>query len=88
MKITRRANPVTDLIKRIRRRTVAAYSHHRRRRLVVILMPGDVIGIREERCRKVFMAPIDRVYRQIVTWNVEAERQQRRKARANRVARR
>jgi hypothetical protein len=73
---------MTDLTKRIKRRTVGTY--HRRRRLVVVLLPGDVIGMREERCRKLFTAPIDRVYRQIVTWNVDAERLQRRKARASR----
>jgi hypothetical protein len=49
---------MTDLTKRIKRRTVESYGYHGRRRLVVILMPGDVIGIREERRRKVFSAPI------------------------------
>jgi hypothetical protein len=50
-------------------------------------LPGDIIGIREERCRTLFIAPIDRVYRQIVAWNVDAGRQQRRTARSRRLAR-
>jgi hypothetical protein len=78
---------MTDLTKRLKRRTVESYGYHGRRRLVVILMPGDVIGIREERRRKVFSAPIDRVYRQIVAWNVEASRQQRRKPSSRLVSR-
>jgi hypothetical protein len=68
---------MTDLTKRIKRRTTGTYQ--RRKRLVVILMPGDVIGIREERCRKLFTAPIDRVYRQIVHWHVEAARAEKQK---------
>jgi hypothetical protein len=63
----------------VKRRTTGQY-HHRRHRLVVVLMPGDVIGIREERCRKLFTAPLARVYQQIIAWNVEAERRSMRKA--------
>lgn len=57
------------------RRTVGV--HDRRRRLVVSLEPGDVLGIREERRRKWFKAPLGRIYTQIVMWNVDAERREK-----------
>jgi len=69
---------MTDLRKRIKRRTVNSYNYQGRR-LVVILEPGDVIAFREERCRKVFRAPLSRVFTQVVAWNLEAERAEKRK---------
>jgi len=63
----------TELRKPVIRRCVESYDH-RRKRLVVALEPGDVICFREERSRKRFTAPLTRVFRQIVVWNVEAER--------------
>ena len=55
------------------RRCVEAHDH-RARRLVVALEPGDVITFREERSRRRFTAPLARVFRQVVLWNLEAER--------------
>jgi hypothetical protein len=63
----------TELRRPVTRRCVEPYDH-RRKRLVVALEPGDVISFREERSRKTFSAPLARVFRQVVTWNVEAER--------------
>ena len=71
---------MTDLKKTVSRRTVAPYSNARRR-LVVALMPGDVIAIREERRRKWYVAPVGRVYQQVMEWNLAQERAQRRAAR-------
>lgn len=73
---------MTDLEKVVQRRTLYA---HRRRRFIVMLMPGDVIGFREERRRKVFTATLAGVFDQVVKWNVEAERIKKQQARrANR----
>lgn len=69
---------MTGLRKVVRRRTVEPHDYTRRR-LVVMLEPGDVIGFREERCRKVFRAPISMVFRQVVKWNVDAERTAKRR---------
>lgn len=64
---------VTELRKTIIRRTLGTFDH-RKRRLIVRLEPGDVIGIKEERCHKWFSAPVSRVFHQIVLWNVQAEK--------------
>ena len=63
----------TELRKPVVRRCIEPYDH-RRKRLVVALEPGDVISFREERSRKRFTAPLSRVFRQVLIWNVEAER--------------
>ena len=64
---------VTELRKTIIRRTVGSFDH-RQRRLIVRLERGDVMSIKEERCHKWFTAPINRVFRQIVQWNVLAKK--------------
>ena len=69
---------VTELRRIVQRRTAEPASH-RRRRLVVRLEPGDVLSFREEHGRKWFSAPLTRIYRQVVLWNVEAMRAMRRK---------
>lgn len=70
----------TELRRTVVRRTAQPHDH-RRKRLVVSLEPGDVIAFREERSRKRFSAPIARLFRQVVLWNVDAERAAGRKAR-------
>lgn len=70
----------TELRNSVTRRCVEAHDH-RKKRLVVSLEPGDVIGFREERSRKKFTAPLSRVYRQVLVWNVEAMRAIKRKGR-------
>lgn len=71
---------MTELRKPLRRRTVDAYDHQGRR-VVVTLLPGDVIAFRWERTRRTFTAPINSVMRQVVKWNVDAERTARKLAR-------
>lgn len=71
---------MTELRKTLVRRTAGTYDH-KRRRIVVMLMPGDVLAMREERTRRVFSAPLARVLRQIIVWNVDAERAAKRAAR-------
>lgn len=46
---------MTPLSKRLSRRTIGT---HRGRRMIVILAPGDVIGFRAERTRKVFWTTV------------------------------
>ena len=72
---------MTELKKAVTRRTVETHDH-RRRRLVVTLFPGEGtepswIGIREERSRQTFAAPVAAVYRQLVQWHVDALRSTR-----------
>ena len=71
---------MTELRKPLRRRTAGAYDHQGRR-VVVTLLPGDVIAFRWERTRRTFTAPINSVMRQVVKWNVDAERAARRLSR-------
>lgn len=61
----------------VRRRTSQPYSH-RGKKLIITLYPGDVVGIREERCRKEETAPIGRIYQQMIVWRLETERRERR----------
>jgi hypothetical protein len=68
---------MTELTKPIRRRTRGMFGHYRKR-IVVTLEPGDLIALRLERSRTTFRATIAGVYRQVVAWNAEAERQRKR----------
>ena len=70
----------TELRSTVTRRCAEPHDH-RKKRLVVSLEPGDVIGFREERSRKKFIAPLARVYRQVLVWNVEALRAAKKKGR-------
>lgn len=67
---------MTELHKAVRRRSVLPYDHHGRR-VVVMLEPGDVVAMKYERTRKWFRAPINRVFQQLIVWNVAAERAER-----------
>ena len=69
---------MNDLRRAVKRRTVEPVPAARRR-LIVALMPGDVIGFREERRRRWYLAPIGKVYGQVVRWTVDAERSEARK---------
>jgi len=63
----------TELRKTVCRRCVEPYDH-RGKKLVVMIEPIDVITFREERSRKRFSAPLARVFRQVLMWNVDALR--------------
>lgn len=47
---------------------------HYRRKVVVTLEPGDVISMRLSGTRKTVSAQIDVVYRQMIMWNVNAQK--------------
>ena len=66
---TKEICPMTNLERLVVR---CALTSHHRRRFVVMLMPGDVIGFREQHCRKIFTAPLSWVFDQVVIWNVRA----------------
>ena len=68
---------MTDLHKRIARRTLAP---HRGRRIVVGLEPGDVLTLRLERCRQTEYLSLYALYDYAVKSRVLAERAAKRKA--------
>lgn len=65
--------------KPVRRKTVGL---HRGRRLIVTLEAGDVIGLRQERCKAVEYVPVAALYDMAVKWRVSAENAAKRKAKA------
>lgn len=72
---------MTDLTKTVHRRSMAI-APSVRRRLIVALMPGDVIGFREEGRRKWYTAPISRVFVHVANWNADAERAEKKRQKA------
>jgi uncharacterized ParB-like nuclease family protein len=74
---------VTDLQKAVRRRTVGL---HRGRRFVVVLEPGDVIGFRPERSRKVFYTSLAACFDLAVRQHAAAEKRAKAEARKARRA--
>lgn len=76
---------MTNLEKPVKRRTRFPFAHYRKR-IVVILEPGDTIAMRLERTHTPYRSTLASVYRQLVEWHVEAERQLKRKARKKRRA--
>ena len=63
---------MTDLHKTIRRRSREQFAHYRRR-IVISLEPGDVIGMRLERTRTTYRAPLASVFRTLADWHARAE---------------
>jgi len=68
----------TELRKPVKRLTVNAVPTVKRK-IVVYLLPGDVLGFREEGRRRIWTVPIGRVYTQTVRWTIEAERSAKKK---------
>lgn len=71
---------------RTTRKTRGSYSvlSRKSRPLVVTLLPGDVIAIREHRCRASFELPLDVVFRIAIRTKVEADRRAKREGRGTR----
>lgn len=67
---------MTPLNKTVTRRTI---SNHRGRRFVVILEPGDVIGFRPERTRRIFYTTLAACFDMAVRQQVIADRAAKRK---------
>ena len=68
---------MTPLNRPLARRSIGT---HRGRRLVVILEPGDVIGFRAERTRKVFYTTLAACADMAMRQQVMAERASKRKS--------
>lgn len=73
---------MTDLTKRVKRRTLTP---HRGRRIVVSLMPGDVLGFREERTHKEFLLSVGGAYDYAVMLEVERQRRDRKAKRSGKA---
>jgi len=71
---------MTDLHKTIRRRSRDQFAHYRKR-IVISLEPGDVIGMRLERNRTTYRAPLASVFRTLADWHARAEARAKREAR-------
>ena len=67
---------MTDLRKPVRRRTIGL---HRKRRIIVSLEPGDLLALRQERCRQTEYMSIAAIYDFAVKARVLAERTAKRK---------
>jgi hypothetical protein len=65
---------MTDLRKRVERRTVEPVPNVRRQ-IVCAFEPGDVLAFRESGRRRWYRAPIGKVFLTVARWNVDAERQ-------------
>ena len=75
---------MTDLEKPVRRRTRFPFAHYCKR-IVVILEPGDCVAMRlNGRAHAFSRNSIGSVYRQLVEWQVEAERREKQLARKRR----
>lgn len=70
---------MTDLDRPVTRRT--RLPHRRHRRLIVSLLPGDVLGLREERTRTTWYLPIGAAFDLAVKLAVRARREQRKRGR-------
>ena len=68
------------ILKPYSRVTVSDFAHYEKP-IVITLLPGDVISMRLLRTRKAFVAPLADVYRTIVGWHIEADRQRKRQKR-------
>lgn len=66
---------MTDLTKRVKRRTLAP--HRRGRRIVVSLLPGDVLGFREERTSREFLLSVGGAFDYAVGLEVERRKRER-----------
>lgn len=64
---------MTDLCRTVKRRTCRE-ADLVRRRLVVILEPGDTLAIRETGRRRLYRRSLERIYLQMVRWQLEDDR--------------
>jgi len=69
---------MTELRKRVVRRTAERFVSAGRRPLVVTLEPGDLVGVREFGARMTYRITVEALYRQLVRGAAEWERAKRR----------
>lgn len=77
---------MTNVTRKLQRRTSAArYSRGKMRRVIVILeSPGDTIGFRLERERRVYRLPVGDLYCFAVRAHAQAEKDRKKSERAKR----
>lgn len=64
---------MTDLNKKLKRRTLGTVFDRGHRRVIVTLHPGDRIGLRLERTKKEYIADVSAIYRAVVRWTVDGK---------------
>ena len=74
---------MTDLERPIIRRSRSPFAHYRKR-IVMAFEPGDVVAMRLERTRTWYRGTVSGVFRQLIAWQVEAKRREKRLARKKR----
>ena len=74
---------MTDLKRPVVRRSRFPFGHYRKR-IVMAFEPGDLVAMRLEKTRTWFRGTVSGVFRQLITWQVEAKRREKRKARKKR----
>ena len=67
---------MTDLNRPVKRRTCRP-ADLVRRRLVVMLEPGDTLAMREHGRRKIYRRSLERIYLQMVRWQVDEDRRKK-----------
>ena len=72
---------MTDLLKRISRRTTRDHDPFNKTPPVVTLHPGDIISIRRSGARVGYAVRISSVYVQLAIWHADRERAARKAAR-------
>lgn len=75
---------MTTLEKPIVRKTRRNFMHYRHP-LVVALLPGDVIALREHRCKRIIHVDLHSLYIERLRWQIAAEKRERKKARRKRT---
>ena len=74
---------MTDLERTVVRRSRFSFAHYHKR-IVMAFEPGDIVAKWLERTRTWFRGTVAGVFRQLITWQVEAKRQEKREARKKR----
>lgn len=65
---------MTRLQKPVKRFTIGTVFERGHRRIVVTLYPGDLIGLRLERTRREYTAPLATVFATVCRWEVDHQR--------------
>jgi hypothetical protein len=71
---------MTDLERPVIRRSRFSFAHYHKR-IVMAFEPGDVVAMRLERTRTWYRGTVSGVFRQLIEWQVEARRREKRKKR-------
>jgi hypothetical protein len=70
---------MTDLKRPVIRRSRFPFGHYRKR-IVMAFEPGDIVAMRLERPRTWYRGSVAGVFHQLIIWQVEAKRREKRRA--------